>query len=284
MRYIFAVLALMWAVPTAIKAQPTDSNSSDRSLQWLDRPWKIRYVLFVEDERMMKSGTKISRQWNSEMEAGRTKALYRSADALFEPRSTFATPGADPLSAFLISFDKDGRVTEPSRLITLIAKRNVLDHLLLVEANAPTARPFRFARWSQGVPGDVTFSPAVCAGSDSDRYADDWNPDLGLGNFGCREWTAQLYKREQPYIEVTTYTRNGNFIGEFVGWSRFSDPPKPVIGQHGKTWFCLHECPAGEKPGAIPNIKAWAAKHGYPVPKRAPKQPLYPNRDYDFND
>jgi hypothetical protein len=79
---------------------------------------------------------------------------------------------------------------------------------------------------------------------------------------------------------VTSYSSHGNFIGECVGWSRFTDPPKPVIGLHRKTWLCLHDCPSGEKPGVIRNIKAWTAKHQFPMPERAPKQPLDPNSNY----
>ena len=36
----------------------------------------------------------------------------------------------------------------------------------------------------------------------------------------------------------------------------------------------------GETPGIIPSIKAWTAKHHFPMPKRPRKQPEYPNSDF----
>jgi len=166
------------------------------------------------------------------------------------------------------------------------AKRDLLDTLVLINDDSPGARPYDLADWAQGIPGDVTFSPAVCSSTDTRRYEAGWNSDTYTGSFGCREWTAQLYDRDRPYIDVTSYASHGTFIGELVGWSRFDDPPKPVIGRQGKTWLCLHECPAGEKPGVIPNIRIWTTKHGYPMPNRQRKQPLYPNADYqdDLNE
>jgi hypothetical protein len=181
----------------------------------------------------------------------------------------------------LLQFDSTGHIsTKSPRLNQYTAKRSLLDSLILVKTETKTEKPYDFAYWSQGIPGEVSFSPAVCTITDIRRYERDWETDNYVGNFGCREWTAQLYDREQPYIDVTSYAKNRVFIGEFVGWSRFTDPRKPVIGKHGTTWLCLHECPAGEKPGVIPNIKAWVAKHGFPMPQRPTRQPLYPNANY----
>ena len=61
---------------------------------------------------------------------------------------------------------------------------------------------------------------------------------------------------------------------------RFDVPPKPVIGKHLNTWYCLHECPTGDAPGAIADIQAWAAKNGWPAPSVPKKQPLFPEKPY----
>ncbi len=96
---------------------------------------------------------------------------------------------------------------------------------------------------------------------------------------GLVEYTANDV---QPYINVTTYINLGKadeqtFIGDFLGWARFDDPPRPVIGKHGKYWLCLHECPDGEAPGIIPDIKAWTTKRGWPMPKPVP---FFPNSKF----
>lgn len=229
----------------------------------------------------MKSGSEVSRKFNHMPAKPGREMVYLFADEMFEPNVAFNVPGMDSLAEVLVQFDLGGRASSKSlRLNKFIAKHSMLDTLVLLRSNAPNEKPYRLADWSQGIPGDVSFSPAVCSGSDDLRYEKAWNVDNYVGNFGCREWTAQLYDREQPYIDVTSYAKNRVFIGEFVGWSRFTDPRKPVIGKHGTTWLCLHECPAGEKPGIIPNIKAWVAKHGFPMPQRPRRQPLYPNANY----
>jgi hypothetical protein len=228
-----------------------------------------------------------AKKFNAEQEAPGKERIYLSAAALYEPSATFAVPRGEAITIVLLAFDGTGRiVNHKGALGSMSAKRNLLDTLVLIKDALPDARPYDLADWSQGIPGDVTFSPAVCNSYDIRRYQAGWDVEHFAGNFGCREWTAQLYARDQPYIDVTSYSPRGTFIGELVGWSRFEDPPKPVIGRHGKTWLCLHECPAGEKPGVIPDIKAWTARHGYPMPERPRKQPLYPNADYqdDLNE
>lgn len=283
-RYLVAVILTMLALPT-----PTTSTAGtgDASRTWLGRPWEIRYVLFAEETQDMQLTIEVARKFNAEQEMPGKQRIHFSAAALYQPTATLPMPGEKSIAIVVLAFDRAGRIiNQQSSLGKMSAKRNMLDSLVLVDDRTSALKPYYFADWSQGIPGDVTFSPAVCSSTDIRRYEPGWDSDTYTGSFGCREWTAQLYARDQPYIDVTSYASHGTFIGELVGWSRFEDPPKPVIGRHGKTWLCLHECPAGEKPGVIPNIKAWTAKHGYPMPERPRKQPLYPNADYadDLNE
>lgn len=159
-------------------------------------------------------------------------------------------------------------------------------------------------QWFDGFPsGDGgDFTPALChphwddgryAKNSSDAYFhpkqkfDRKKVEADIGLFGCREWTYQLYRRPPhmglqefppgpPYIDVTSYGgKHGEKtrIGDFLGWAQFDDPPRPVIGKHGKYWVCLHECPDGEKPGLIPDIKEWTGKRGWPLPEPTPTFP-----------
>jgi hypothetical protein len=265
-------------------AGESSANSSierDSSREWIDRPWEIRYVLFVSGSSLMSTGIKVAREANAAPEKVGRKKDYLNAEELFEPTATFDVPGNDPLAVVAISFDKSGQVTsQGKRLRPFSARISVLGALVLTSGGSTVKRVYRLAEWSQGIPGDETFSPAVCTIMDSHRYEDGWESDYSIGSFGCREWTAQLYSHAEPYIDVTSYGRQGNFVGEFVGWSRFSDPRKPIIGMHGKTWLCLHDCPVGETPGVIPDIVQWAARHRFPVPTPPPRQPMYPNSNY----
>jgi hypothetical protein len=257
----------------------TSSSAANRSRQWLPRPWEIRYLLFVGNADMQRLHYKNAKIRNAR--AGPDAAIYLDSGELFVPQMIYRTTDRDPVSIVFIQFDRSGVVlTENTRRRALIGKRNMLDDVVLHEPESTDLRPYDLAKWSEGIPGDMSFSPAVCVYVDEDRYLENWDKTSLAGNFGCREWTAQMRERDRPYIDVTTYIRGYNFIGEFVGWATFDDPPKPVIGMQGKTWLCLHDCPDGKAPGVIHNFKGWLKKHHYPMPERPPKQPLYPNADY----
>jgi hypothetical protein len=253
-----------------------------QSRDWLGRPWEIRYVLFAAELNSITDGARLARNGNATHGKRGRENVYFLAEEMFEPTATFTVPGSESLAVVLINFDRRGHVADKNtRLSPFTAKINMLDVLVLTKDGSQKEKPYDLADWSQGIPGDVSFSPAVCTVIDVLRYEDGWDKDDSYhGSFGCREWTDQLYDRAQPYIDVTSCAKHGSFIGKFVGWSRFSDPPKPIIGLQGKTWLCLHDCPTGEKPGVIPSIKRWAERHHFPVPVPPPRQPLYPNSNY----
>lgn len=255
--------------------------------EWNTKPWEIRYIVFIERLPNFRIKAEQGARSNASRRADHAGRKSLDGDVFLRPQSTFAVPAMEPVGVAPMVFNQDGHVTAPETLRGYLGKRTGIDLIALVPERAPRLQ-YTVALWSQGVPGDIYFSPAVCDIWDlNHRYGSSWVHGLvGLGDVGCREWTAQLYQRERPYIDITTYTDDGNFIGSLVGWSRFRDPPKPVIGQHGATWLCLYECPAGERPGVIPDIRAWTAKHGFPLPHRPKEQPEFPNRNYrdDFNE
>jgi hypothetical protein len=278
--YGVAILALASVPPPTAGASPVSQS-------WIERRWEVRYVLLVDEASTLRSGVVQSRKFNSQQRAQGKHKDYLSARALFVPNATFFVPNAREIGIVLLTFGSKGEVNNQKGLLgKLTAKITRLYELDLVRTQTDPPEAYHFAYWAQGIPGDVTFSPAVCSSEDNRRYVAGWDVENYIGNFGCREWTAQLYDRDQPYIDVTSYASRGAYIGALTGWSRFEDPPKPVIGRQGKTWLCLHECPAGEKPGVIPDIRAWTTKHGFPMPTRPSKQPLYPNADYmdDLNE
>lgn len=272
-----AFVFVVAAAPTANVTQRRDS-----SREWIERQWEIRYILFVGNGSSIGTRVRLARELNAAPDKAGREKVYLDAEEMFEPTAAFEVAGSERLAAVLIMFDPVGHITSKNaRLRAFTAKRSMLGRIVLTFAGSTTKRGYRLAEWSQGIPGDVSFSPAVCTPPDGARYEDGWEKDDYYdGSFGCREWTAQLYDRERPYIDVTSYAKHGSFIGNFVGWSRFADPHKPVIGRQGKTWLCLHDCPVGEQPGVISNITRWAEKHRYPVPTPPPTQPIYPNSNY----
>jgi len=249
--------------------------------EWLDKPWELRYLLFVSDVDAFNTKLRSAQRANTNTIISGFEMLSLDASALFTPTDLIRVPRQKAIVTVAIRFDESGNL-QASNLVSAnwTAKEDELSEIMLVDKNTPEDRPYYLASWSQGT-GDPRISPAVCKGFDDDRYQKGWDLSDIFGGFGCREWTAQLHDSKRPYIDVTSYSTDGSFIGEFVGWSRFADPKKPVIGKQGKTWLCLHECPAGEQPGVIKDIRKWTHKHGFPMPKRPPQQPLYPDPDFE---
>lgn len=247
------------------------------AMQWIARPWEVRYLIFIGDLAARNRETAASIRFNN----GKNADPYFDGEALFRSYSRYSVPDAEHITTVLITFDQRGKVkSEDLSPGPWVGKRTALNSLVLINEEHPQSRPYHMAEFDQGIAGEMTFSPAICSGWDDMRYTKDWRPISMRGEVGCREWTARLYNSDRPYIDVTTYSKYGHYIGQLVGWSRFTDPPKPVIGKQGKTWLCLHECPAGETPGIIPNIRKWTQKHGFPMPRRPKKQPEYPNSDF----
>lgn len=256
-------------------------EEEEPSRRWFNTPWEIRYLLFVDTQQRYAEADRLARVHNASDGKSGKKHVYLDARELIKATATFVTPKAPSIALGVITFNPQGQVTNKNKeLGKFSAKLSVLESLVLIKNSQPEMKPYKLLYWSQGIPGNLSFGPAPCSFLDSLRYEDGWKSGEYPGDFGCREWTAQLFEDERPYVDVTTYTERGNFIGEFVGWSRFKDAPKPVIGMNGQTWLCLHECPGGEKPGVISDIRTWTSKHGYPMPVRPRYQPEYPNRDF----
>lgn len=250
---------------------------------WLDRNWEIRYLLFVGAEKDRETNYREAQQFNAKVARSGNTSSRLHGGVLLQKATTFSTPNWRAIATTLISFDAQGNVIGGDNdLRDFTGKLSSNDLITLILDGYPATQPYAlpYLRWSQGIPGNLSFGPSPCTFLDRARYEEGWKSGSHLGDVGCREWTAQLFDEERPYIDVTTYAKRGNFIGQFVGWARLEDAPKPVIGMHGKTWLCLHECPGDEQPGIIADIKAWTGKHGYPIPRRPKQQPEYPDKDY----
>jgi hypothetical protein len=252
----------------------------------------MRYFLAVTDTWSSKKKASIRR--NSE--AG---ATWLSWPQLFEPGAEIEQPNplipGDKFSVISVEFDKQGEITTPhSHKGPLRGRLNQLVMITLSAGNAINDSQYDLGHWFLGL-GDVStdWAPALCKidqqpdaaqiKSDGYLYGSKFKADKYSTTFGCREWAYQLFDSSRPYIDVTSYipkTKDkdgtGTYIREFIGWARFDDK-KPVIGKHEDQWYCLHDCPNGDKPGAIANIATWASKNGWQVPQRPSRMPMFPD-------
>ena len=282
---MMAIFSLASAQSNGSEKQPMNGEEYAHTYQLIRRVWEIRYILKSADVATMKLRAERALEQNASVKKGDQFVRDRRYEALFDPDFTFPFTKLDTWGTQLTLFDRDGRVVSPHHSkFTLIGKRTDLDYVELIEKDNWAEPPYHLAYWFMGLSGaDADFAPAVCDIDDFQRYRKGWKVERysPSGNFGCREWTDQLHDYERPYIDVTSYEKEGTFIKEFTGWSRFTDPPKPVIGRNDKTWLCLFDCPGGDAPGVIADIAAWAKKHGYPVPRPPEKQPTFPDADFD---
>ena len=273
-------LALFLMCVNAAFATPTPGERRP-SREWIEKKWELRYVLFIDSKKYMNMYIKESTESNENDRKKEGDDVYHDIFEFLPGIQKIIPTKKSDIATAAIFFDQNGNVlNQVAPFNGLVGKISNILSFVLIKKGGNESKPISFAEWNQGIPGDDSFSPALCTFIDILRYQNDWNKSNRRGNVGCREWTAQLYQKEL-YIDVTTYSKKGNFIGEVVGWARFEDGPTPIIGMQGKQWLCLHECPAGEQPGVIPDMQAWTRKHGFPMPVPPSKQPRYPNKDYE---
>lgn len=272
----------------------------DGSRVWIERKWEFRYVLKIGDPDFFELRRDRA---SKELALGGPKNAYDS-EAIMPNVKLFQIPDYynefdNKVATLLMSFNEQGAVTSPYDWPhKLFGRINRIRNIVLAPGSGPNDLQFRVGKWFTGNTADDTlYIPAICTSDDQERYAKGFKANNVTGAFGCREWGYYLQSPEYPYIDVTSYqwgedySKKPNKQGKYplrpethirpvIGWGRFDVPPKPVIGRHGTNWVCLHECPNGDAPGIIPDIKAWAAKNGWPVPKAPKKMPLFPDKPY----
>ncbi len=281
----FAVIAIAFAASTF----SAPSRAADREWAWLDRQWNIRYFLHIGSKCAFSFSQSNAKLRNVEALKKGNPAPFLEWESIFPLASTLSIPleadgCKDGLAVVAIKFDQNGNVLTPnSSGKKLKGRLSVINSVMLTANDDPKRIPYMLADWFWGIPGDgAVFSPGVCSLDDRERYAKGFDADKNYrtGNFGCREWTYQLRDSGSPYIDITSYEKQGEFIKATIGWGRFDIAPKPVIGKDGKHWVCLYECPEGSAPGIIQNIESWAAKFGFPVPQRPERTPMFRDEDY----
>jgi hypothetical protein len=283
-------IALFLALPTSLVMAASDE---DPSRIWIERPWEFRYIMRIESphdyDRWRKFGQK-------ELEKGDVNA-YQDIEPIFPLTTSIITDpeegalkGDRAIGAVLMTFNQQSEVTSPYDWPhKLKGHLNRIRDLVLAPGNKPQDMQFLLGKWYTGrSDAEIEYIPAICShtNGDDERYKKGFSAKSYStnGNFGCREWGYYLQSDKHPYIDVTSYGKDKygpfSYIRPVIGWGRFDIPPKPVIGKHGKVWVCLHECPNGEAPGIIPDIKAWAKANNWPVPKPPKKQPMFPDREF----
>jgi hypothetical protein len=290
---IRALLAVcIWLAPACVQTV----SAEGRRIEWLERPWELRYILYVTDDWVADLGS--AKRWKAKADPGDLDQQweeYFSPQIFFASRNKWALPG-EGLSTMLIEFDQEGKVKTPNTFgASLYGKTDQLLRVVLSSGDYAKQPRFHLGYWFMGS-GDVSthWAPGLCdvktipspfAKTDTAYlYGPVFKPYPHSQTFGCREWAYQLQHPDRPYMDITSYLHkkddpdgSGTYVRVTMGWSRFSDERKPVIGKHEEDWYCFHDCPDGMKPGLIPDIKVWAKKNGWPAPKRPTRIPVFPD-------
>ncbi len=265
----------------------------------INRPWDLRYFLYVTEHwsSAKRSALKLAAKAKDE-------SSLRSWEEVVDPTHFFQfrdqqrTVLDNGLTIVVIEFGRDGRVITPTTFEKpLYGRLDRHQGLSLAHEENGRLTQFHLAYWFTGL-GDASahWAPGVCElgqmrepFSETNEfylYGPVFEPSPAHPTMGCREWAYQLYDPDRPYIDVTSYIPKefeffsdgpGAYVKPVVGWAGFNHAPKPIIGNNEGSWFCLHECPKGEAPGPIPDIQAWAARHGWPAPERPERIPMFPD-------
>jgi hypothetical protein len=286
MKLSIVVLILAWAI-LSIPAYSQVESKPTVSEHWIERPWEIRYFLHVSSTMSMQNAADLAKELKQKGQADLPLHLAFKPQVSIDVQVPWRLSGHDAFSSVAIAFERSGKVsTHNTENKPLQGRLNQQRWIMLVGDNPPR---YDLGIWYMGRDGnDAHMVPAICASDETPspfssknenyRYHPRFKSSEVKGGFGCREWAYQLYDPERPYIDATSYEKDGAYLREFIGFGRFDIPAKPVIAQHEKHWMCLHECPNGEKPGLIPDVRKWAKKNGWPAPKRPKKMPMFPDR------
>lgn len=297
-RFMCSLLCLNVACIAQTSSPPTRQERPG-DLTWIERPWNMRYFIYAKPETDWKISKEGSKDSNLKQASRNPKRRFFTWEELFDPEHFVGLKvpdllGNPNLAVVVVSFDKDGMVTSPhTRGRPLKGRINSLRDMGLSDGEGLDDRFYYMTEWFTGL-GDAStdWAPAFCSldhrpdaamvKSEAYLYGKLFKPDGDRPLFGCREWAYQLYDSERPYIDVTSYEptskgkRPKGYIREFIGWARFGDN-KPVIGQHEGDWYCLHDCPGGDKPGLIPDIKSWVKRFDWSEPIPPTKVPTFPD-------
>lgn len=289
--------AIAVCLPVLTMAAAAEAPRQAASRTWFGRVWEFAYFIKIDTPDKFGRLKRLSLKDIANKDFG-----YLYPEAVFPKTVAIQTNPNEiqtanrAIGALVIEFDPkgDGDVLTPHEWPQkLTAHITDIETIVIASGDGSEDVLFQLGKWQMANSYyESPFSPGICGSFDrrisygtwryqknfaADRYDSD-------GNFGCREWGYYLYDPEIPYIDVTSYGKDKlgtySYIRPTQGWRRFTDDPKPVIGKHGKVWVCLHDCPNGEVPGIIPNIRLWAARNGWPEPKRPKKLPMFPEPDY----
>lgn len=279
----------------------------DGSRVWLERPWEYRFILLIGDPASFSAKSELGKRILAAVDPSEPQIIQSilPKPTIIRTDSPNALLDKDEAVALqLIQFNEQAEVISaydwPHKLYGRI---NRIRSFILASGNAPADLQFHLGYWYTGISSEESaYIPAICSMTDmSERYKPNFEASTVDGNFGCREWGYYLQSDQFPYIDVTSYQWDNDYdkpknkkgkypqirvayIRPLIGWGRFDIAPKPIIGKQVDTWVCLHECPDSEPPGIIPDIKAWTAKRGWPLPKPPKKQPMFPDREYQHGE
>jgi hypothetical protein len=292
MNLILKPLLFALCIFASVAQAQSPARASPQESPWINRPWSLRYVLYITDQGGWESAQRVAKKINDE-----PRSKYFSWESFFSASAFIPIPKKigtieKGLTVVPIEFDQNGKVTTPHTSPTpLHGKLTNTLKISLVDGDADKHRQSILGVWFTGL-GDVSthWAPALCDSNEQPDAAQIRSDGYLYGRlfkatpfsktFGCREWAYQLYDNSRPYIDVTSYVPkdefypHGTYIRDFMGWARFGDK-KPIIGKHEATWYCLYDCPKGEAPGPIADIQAWASANGWRVPKRPAKSPTF---------
>jgi len=270
--------------------------------QWIERPWELDYVVQVDSSRSHRVAKKWATDHNAPKNLSDRLGWAGVIDLSHQISINPMFPGND-LVISRIEFDPQGIVTTPHTHGSPLRGR-LTDRLdiVLATGDGPRDPVYPLGPWFQGFGGSEHWAPTLCSRSGNDHadpalpsdhktmylYGKGYRHDEFVASFGCREWAYQLKDPDRPYIDVTSYRPGAKpantRVHPFVGWAYAGQARKPVIGLNLGQWYCLLDCPQGEVPGRIDDIRLWAKRNGWQAPRQPKQMPMFPDSTAERGD
>jgi hypothetical protein len=163
----------------------------------------------------------------------------------FKPTFTFTKKfPADEFSIYELSFDQSGQIVNKTNGSAtdwygeMQMVQSGIAKVVLKKKTCPKTIEFGFFN---------TKTQRLCSDIDATLLSN--KKDKGNKDFNtCIDWAKYLNNPKRQEIDITIDSEDefGNSPTSFIGFTRFTDKQKPIVGKDQSDWYCFANCPTGK--------------------------------------
>jgi hypothetical protein len=164
----------------------------------------------------------------------------------FKPTFVFTKKvPSDEFATYELTFDKAGQVIEPATGVVtnwyaeLQQVKNNIARVVLKKKNCSQEIEFGYYN---------TKTQRLCDEMEKTLPSHKKSRVNSKDFDACIDWAKYLNSPKAKEIDVTIDSQDefGNSPSSFLGFTRFKDVQKPIVGKDQSTWYCFANCKAGK--------------------------------------